>query len=377
MRFIFRTSLCFLLVAGVVACEQKTVDIPQLMPDPGLSWQLRNDFLFDQKIQLTSYADSDRIILSGVRTTSVAPGDGRPGTDTSFVHYSGGAHPNGRTDYRPLLSSTFMAFQYTTHVNVILTANPVLSGANAPIRMSEIDRDFASFSTVPVNVGETMALNRRNQLLIPYTRYDRSYTTPIIDGNRLYLVLADLVAQGSGPYASDVAIKQTKIVQLEGGSNPASIHTIGDYFTVSMYRGKTYRIAPDGTIDQVYAYPMLRQFTYNGVLYGLTYSGGTSLQLLASTDQGSNWSVLTGQLPDDYARLNYKVVNNRLIASYYSQLLQIDITPTSLTITELDNTGLAGNSITSVAAFRNTVYVSTLSGVFAKPIRTFLNPLKK
>jgi hypothetical protein len=375
MRSVNRISQCLFFIVGLVACRERAADLPQPLPDPGITWQLHDDFLFDEKNQLSSYADSSRIILAGTRATSIAPGDNRPATDTNFVHYGGGAHPNGRTDYRPLLTPTFIAFLYTSHVNILPTASPVLSGGNVPVYMTELDKDFAQFAVLPIGDGETMVANQRNQLVIPYSRYLRSYNTPVIDGNRFYIALVDV--DYYSPNSVSLDVKKSRIVEVPTGGFPASINSIGDYFIVSSRNGSTYRIAPDGSLTQTYPYPMFRQFTYKGTVYGMTYDAGNTLKLVASTDQGATWSVVLSQLPSDFYRLTYKVINNVLIGTYYSQLFRIDLTANSLTSTELDNTNLRGNYITSVAAFRNTVYVSTLSGVFTKPIRTFLTPLKK
>ncbi|NID13127.1 hypothetical protein [Fibrivirga algicola] len=116
---------------------------------------------------------------------------------------------------------------------------------------------------------------------------------------------------------------------------------------------------------------------FNGTVYGVTTANTGTLKLAKSTDQGATWSIIIDQLPDAYRTFTYKTVGDKLIAAYNSQLFQLTITPTTLSTVELDNTGLYGNRITSVAQFRNTVYVSTLSGVFTKPVRTFLTTKNK
>lgn len=365
--------ICLYLLISVcfVACREKIVEAPQ--PDPALSWQLSNNFLFDDKIQLNSYADSSLIILAGTQTTTIAPNPDGPKTDSSFIHYGGQAQPNGRADYRPLLTPSFIAFLYNDYVNIVPTASPVTAYANVGLHMNQLDTDFAGFNLLPVAVGETMAANRQNQFIIPYQRYDRSYSTPVIDGGSLSILLVSVTSPQ--PPNVGLATKKTQIVTLNGGLSLYSVGSVGDYFIVST-TGGTFRIAPDGSYQQTYPYGLLRQFTFNGIVYGVTKSGGPSLQLIASPDQGLTWSVLINQLPDIYEYLTFKQVNNRLIAIYNSQLFQLTLTPTTLTSVELDNTGLYGNRITSVVAFHNTVYVSTLSGVFTKPIRTFLVPKK-
>ncbi len=367
-------SFCVLLVlSGLWSCKQKIVDAPAPLPDPGLIWQVNEDFLFDQKIQLTSYADSNLIMLAGSQTTAIAPGESRPKTDTTFVHYSGQAQPQGRTDYRPLLHPAFMGFIINDFVNVVPTSSPVQSSVNTIVRLAALDPDFASFNLIPTSAGETMVANSQNQFIVPYRRYDRSYSTPVINGNLTNIALISV----NVPNPPSIQLKTTKtqLIELPGGSFLRAMSSIGNYFLVST-SGGTYRISPNGTYQKSYPYTFLNLFTFNGTVYGVTTANTGTLKLATSTDQGASWTILADQLPDAYRLFNYKTVNNQLIATYNSQLFQLTFTPTTLSTVELDNTGLYGNKITSVARYRNTVYVSTLSGVFTKPVRTFLTPKK-
>ena len=218
--------LCLVLVVGgLSACKQSTIIDPAAPIDPGLTWQARPDFIYGDKVQLNSYADSSLIILAGSQTTSILPNKAASKTDTSFTHYGGLAQPNGETYQRPAITSKLIAFAHSDYINIASVASPVTNYSNSYVRLRDLDPDFAQTALVPAFAGDCMAVNQQQQILMPYYKYD-------------------------------------------------------------------------------------------------------------------------------------------------------PITPSSVTATELDNTGLAGNQITSVAAFRNTVYVSTLSGVFTKPVRTFLTPKK-
>ncbi|QDK79678.1 hypothetical protein EXU85_14115 [Spirosoma sp. KCTC 42546] len=82
--------LCVLITVCSIACKKDVEEIAT-PPDQTLSWQLDNDFLFDEKTQLNSYADTSLIILSGAQTTSIAPGEQQSKYDTTFTHYGGQA----------------------------------------------------------------------------------------------------------------------------------------------------------------------------------------------------------------------------------------------------------------------------------------------
>ncbi|MEZ0484804.1 hypothetical protein [Fibrella aquatica] len=366
-------SLLLLISFCIWSCKEKVIDVPAPLPDPGLTWQVNEDFLFDRKIQLNSYADSSKIMLAGSQTTAIAPGQSRPGPDTIFVHYGGQAQPNGRTDYRPLLHPSFIGFIVNDFVNLIPTASPVQSYVNLVVRLPALDPDFASFDVLPAAIGETMVANDQNQVIVPYRRYDRSYNTPVIDGRLTNIALISVDV----PRAPNVQLKtaDTKLISFPGGNFLQAVSSIGSYFLVSTSNG-TYRISPDGSYQKTYPYSFQNLFTFKGTVYGITAANTSTLKLAASTDQGNTWSIIVDQLPNEYRFLTYKTVGDQLIATYNGQLFQLIITPTTLSVVELDNTGLYGNKITSVAQFRNTVYVSTLSGVFTKPVRTFLTQKK-
>ncbi|MEZ0539409.1 hypothetical protein [Fibrella arboris] len=371
MTRLLRLCLTLTTIGLLCSCKEKGTDLPAPTPDPGLTWQLNDDFLFDRKIQLTSYADTNLIMLAGTQTTAIAPGDSPSKTDTTFVHYSGQAQPYGRTDYRPLLHPSFLGFIINDFINIVPTASPVQSYVNTIVRLSSLDPDFADFDLIPASTGETMVANNQNQLIVPYRRYDRSYSTPVINGNLVNIAL--ITVNVPSPPSIQLTTGNTKLIDLPSGNFLRAMSSIGRYFLVSAGSG-TYRISPDGSYQKTYPYPFLNLFTFKGTVYGITTANTGTLKLASSTDQGNTWSILVDQLPDAYRLFTYKTVNDQLIATYNSQLFQLKLTPTTLSPVELDNTGLYGNKITSVAQFRNTIYVSTLSGVFTKPVRTFLTP---
>ena len=369
MRYFSLVPALLLLVGLISACKPEKID-GQLIPDPGLTWQPHPDFIFDRKVQLTSYADSNIIILSGIGTTAIAPDpDSRSKTDTTFEHFGGQAKNNGRTDYRPLLHPNFFGFLFNDLVYIVSTREPVTSTPNGTadrVILSQLDPDFASFYTLPVWGGETMAANKQDQFIVPYTVYDRSSATPVVSQTEIRLMLVSLNVKKE-PFGG-VKVARTQKITLPGSGIIGSIQSIGPNFIVSTGSG-TYRIKPDGSVAKTYSGGFRRQFTFSKTTYGL--SGST---FWASTDQGESWSTFASNVPPDYSRASCKQVGNQLIAYLNSQLFQLNITPTMLTAIELDNTGLEDNQITSIAQFRNTAYISTMSGVFTKPVRTFLMP---
>ncbi|CCG99800.1 hypothetical protein FAES_1790 [Fibrella aestuarina BUZ 2] len=371
---------CLLLLSLLVtACKERLIEVPEPKPDPAQSWQVHPDFLFDRKVQLNSYGDDKVGILVGSLTTSVAPdSDAQSATDSTFVHYGGQATPDGSTTYQPLVHPRYIGFVYSNFIKLIATANPINGYTGTNVYLAAADKDFASFELINYAVGESFVSNQRNQLLIPYRTYDRSYNTPVLSGELKFALVSLAVEQTSPAAPSVLSTKQIQTLPAINSSFLLNLGSVGDYFIVSATNG-VYRISPDGTSQKTYSWPMLRVFTYNNVLYGITqeYSdGSTDYKLVTSTDAGITWTTLASKLSSSYGFLKYKQVGDQLIAMYNNQLFQVTIGPTALTTKELDDAGLYGNRITSVMKFRNTVYVSTLSGVFIKPWRTFLTEKK-
>lgn len=374
-----RFSYFLLLLLLVTACKERLIEVPEPKPDPAQSWQVHPDFLFDRKVQLNSYGDDKVGILVGSLTTSVAPNsDASSATDSTFVHYGGQATPDGSTTYQPLVHPRYIGFVYSNFIKLISTANPINGYTGTTVNLAAADKDFASFELINYAVGESFVSNQRNQLLIAYRTYDRSYNTPVLSGDLKFALISLAVEQTSPSAPSVLSTKQVQTLPSINSSFVLNMGSVSDYFVVSTTNG-VYRISPDGTYQKTYSWPMLRVFTYNNVLYGITqeYSNGsTDYKLVTSTDAGLTWNTLASKLNSSYGFLKYKQVGDQLIAMYNNQLFQLRVEPNALVAKQLDDAGLYGNRITSVMKFRNTVYVSTLSGVFTKPWQTFLTEKK-
>ena len=89
-----------------------------------------------------------------------------------------------------------------------------------------------------------------------------------------------------------------------------------------------------------------------------------------STDNGFTWTE-GYETPWELVLLNYAKINGKLIGYRYAQLFEITINENEFQAKELDNDGLEGKSITSVSKFDNKVYLTSLSGVFYKPVDEF------
>ncbi|MBO0933465.1 hypothetical protein [Fibrella aquatilis] len=372
----FQQRYVYLLLGSLLlnACKQPAPDEPT--PDLGASWQTHPNFLYSWKIQLNSFADSNRIMLAGTTTIAMAPGAENPITDTSFVNYGGVAQNLGGLNVRPILTSAFMANLTQRAVIISPTTDPVGDYTKCYIPLTSIDSGFTEYASPNFYLGESAVVNQRNQLLIPYRR------SRLPDGSlpSSNLSLAILSLNVSALPEKAIRVNKIRLINIPNSTYIYAVNlcSAGDNFIVSTNEG-TYLVTPDGAYRQSSQSTMAKLFIYNGVLHGVVSPSSYNnfkYQLATSTNQGNTWVVIGDELPATYSRLLYKQVGKDLIAIYGSQLFLLRLTPNNLTTTELDRNGLEGNQITSIAQFRNTVYVSTLSGIFTKPARTFLTPKK-
>jgi|GEM_PF-4044017 len=106
--------------------------------------------------------------------------------------------------------------------------------------------------------------------------------------------------------------------------------------------------------------------SHRGEVYALgTFGGVTKLSY-------PTWTPAIIQSGNPGFTSNCEEVQGRCILHTGEEILDFD--PDVGTISPIALQGLAGNSITGVVQYRDTVYVSTLSGVFTKPLARFFDP---
>ncbi|WP_125869943.1 hypothetical protein [Williamwhitmania taraxaci] len=109
-------------------------------------------------------------------------------------------------------------------------------------------------------------------------------------------------------------------------------------------------------------------FFYKGdTLYGISPSDAVLYQ---SLNDGDSWTSL-GKINPDFSLLNFYTLDNEIIGTYKAQLFHFSISTTGITVKEIDNDGLAYNTITSVSKYTDKVYVSTLTGVYYISYKNF------
>jgi hypothetical protein len=205
-----------------------------------------------------------------------------------------------------------------------------------------------------------MAINNKGQALIPYNSYD-----PItnISSNNFFFLLANINIKNDG-LTAEIAKSQTVTVDNDG-PYMSNLFTYKDYFIT--YLRKNYKIYSDGKVKQIAPnYILKKVFQKSDTLYAFSNDGS----ILRSTNDAEDWIKL-GTGNSNLAYLNYYLVNNEVIGTYFSQLFHFKIDGNNITIKELDNDGLVTRYITSVSKFKDKVFVTTLTGVYTVDYKTF------
>lgn len=117
-------------------------------------------------------------------------------------------------------------------------------------------------------------------------------------------------------------------------------------------------------------YNYINLTTFQDIAYAFTNEGLVRLGVVPSDIhyQGRIQSAPTAYFPKCYE------VNGMCVLIGLDSLWALD--PTTAREMPLDNQGLKTNKITGVVQHKDTVYVSTLSGVFTKPVSRFFEPAK-
>ena len=226
-------------------------------------------------------------------------------------------------------------------------------------QLKQLDRTAVRFNTRLFSLSKCMAINQNNYLLAPYdnNRPDRPFT----------FLLAAVVPGAPGMPVAAITRQVVIPKKPSPGGYVRNLAAIDDYFLVNLGDDGIYKIKQDGTFRQVYTYALVDAFYkwQNTVYAPVEYN-----QLLTSTDNGDTWQKSTGT-PIQFTLANYYPVHDSLVFTYSGSLYTLRWNGPRYTMRALKNDGLERATITGIEYLRDTVYVATTSGLFARPVKTF------
>jgi len=334
----------FLLVLLLTGCTKEKI----IEKEKEYRWKVQTGFSYQDAVVLNSYATSDKLYLIGrsfyTLSDSLSEDGGYP--RTTLLNY--GFNIDNRM---PIKDQIYVYSFGDSSINVIPTKNTVNNVSNGSfwINMKERVSDFYEFVFVIYWGGECMKINNQNQILIPYK--DKAY--------KLSFLLMDINVEQEFVIGGDKAdTLKTRIIRFHDEYGINSLFSTKDYFIVSADR-KTYKIKSDGSAIKVFDGIFTSIFQKSDTLYGIRPG-----RIYRSVDNGESWPDSGDIISEFSSFMNFCLINNEIIATYYDQIFHVVINNGTFTVREIDNDGLEYNFITSVSKYKNKVFVTSETGVY-------------
>lgn len=333
----------------LTSCNKKELDEIELAPP--VTWEAHKEFMYNQRFITNLYGTDEDLFVLGRKVISRISHatDGAKMENLAHLHYESLAN------YKfPFNEKAFVVAENGI-LYVKLNADPLQDFFNLVVHMTEVDPNFRRFELAPVSRYEAIALSDNNMALVPYTTMDHQM--------KLLLVKFEVEKRPYSYPGEKISLKETKIIDMpNNGHQFGHVRSLNNFFYVSTQNGLV-RISEEGVLENVWSNHLVYSiFNQKGKLYSTAWNIDR-LTLYTSTD-GRNW-IPVADLSDLLRNLTfYPVGDDLLLGVYNSQLFELDLT--TMQIRELDNTGLEGHYITSVAKVKEKVYVGTQSGLFTK-----------
>jgi len=340
-----------IIIASILlfACE-KPAEIEK-DETPNL-WKEHVKFQDLDKIKTNLFKTSESLCLYGPGFLS------KIYTDNSVKHYAVSS-TFGKLDKFPICNDYFLAFGEST-VYFFATELPVSWQRKAFIEMYDFDLDFANFYTSFSPCEEVAAINEINQCLFAYKNKDR-------DCNLCIVTIEDISIDESPRLETTETLK----LDIDGGY-PQLIKAHKNSFFISNTNA-TYKINEQGDYKKVLDHVFMTMFSHNEILYATTEFD----KLFISNDDGESWKIYENY-PRDLVLSEYYDIGDSLIAvsKVNSSIYSLNLNGTNYSYRELNCDGLEGNYLTSISEFKDSVYVTSLTGVFYKSQEDFFKEIQ-
>ncbi|PVY41644.1 hypothetical protein [Pontibacter virosus] len=346
--------LCFFILFSSCKKELEEIEI-----EPVVAWEAHNKFLYNQRfiVNLHAAQAEDRLQVLGMYLFSKISHARKGAKVSNYVH----PFKNLSHNKYPMNSSIFAG----TEDDVLYfrtVSDPVTSGAGLRLDAKEIDPSFLGFELIMSNTLESMAISENNVVLVPY-----KYLNEESGRAELRYFLFKLGIDKANQSFAKIVLEETKILTpVQVGGYVRYIRSHHNNFYVATDWG-FYKITEEGEIDfQMPDQVAYATFEHKGDLYTIARHGRRQTHALFRAVSGQTWS-LDAHVGGTAEWLSYHAISDEiLLASYNSQIFEVEPGIDKLQLRELDNTGLEGHSITSIAKVSDKVYIGTQSGLFSK-----------
>ncbi len=262
---------------------------------------------------------------------------------------------------------TVVPFRNNTCLNILNNKEPVLSGAGTFIDLKSIDPTLTSITTrYYSSKSVSSCVNKNNTVMVSYdnNRIGEPYT----------LILVGIKVVNQPTYKFDTLFtKKVTISRLTTDvSSINSIFAVDDYFLVDFDRDGVYKIKEDGTFRKVVENAYVGTiYTYNSEIY---MHGGIN-KVFISSDNSETWQQYSGG--SELFRISqFNSIKDSLVGASRSSIYTLKWNGINYTQRFLKNDGFETADINGIEILKDTVYVATTSGLYAKPVSTFFETKK-
>lgn len=341
--------LCLTIIVILTSsCHDPIIETIEVEVPLVKAWQENESFRFFAKIRTNSLATEDVLLLDG-------------------PHIFGKIFPEGTVDfegkrYHPDFYELPIHRHYFLDLNAaagtVKFANvETPSGDDAQINFHTIEEGF-----VQIDLGSSVydrvsiGISEEGQCLVPIRKQG------VNDSLILYLFKVE-------PYSFLSLTIVTDTIRVAIAVEDLRINnTIGfeDYFLIATPNG-VYKINNDGSYRQVIDSPsVLRFFRHRDKIYAI--ESNITQVFFTSSDEGESWTSKAGYPTPLYQNQS---LGDSLVVFRFDRLYTLFLGEDFFRLRLLNNEGLEGAEITSIASFGDTVYVTTLSGVYQRGLDVF------
>jgi hypothetical protein len=351
MRYLIILTVLTILL---IRCKEEVIVVKEI--EVMKSWSTQIQFENLTKIKTNSFATDRYLFVYG------------PEFFSSINEANQVSHAFTRLDYpkffRLPISKNFFLEAEGKWLRFANSEYPVYDQGASWIDLQTLESDFKV-----INFGSSyqigaIDINENGQCLVPiYTKSTGS----------------DIVAYLFNTTVKDemkIEISDTTKISISNPSPTQSqyvncLKAVKDYFILSV-DGGTFKIYSNGDYNKILDTSIFNIFRYGDTLYALKQFG----QLFISKNDGETWDSFQNY-PDYLVLANYFVLGDSIIASRNSDMFTVKFKDNQYIIRPILNDGLESNEITSISQFRDSIYVSTYSGLYFKGKSKFYDSKKE
>ncbi len=380
MGYFFKLLFIISAVITLASCKKDpsipVVAIPKTSTVNDSIWVLDSTVTLDRKILLASNSFGTQLYLLG-NNYLVTIDSTTHTTSSTLVSAS-----DIGVFSKPVLTPLFYSYLSSNDSTVVVGLNQF---PNVSVSINVLDSDTnIHFICSNSTTGPLVAINDLNQLIIPVQLSANADNTPTYQAFAIYNINASIGSSSLSVSFKGVIQNLMDTVSAWQGHGHAEppfvfVQAMDDnFYYSSVYQGITYKIDVSGNFTKLFNGELLNFVYVNDTLNALgSYSPLTGnyyseLQWFMNYPATNVWIEYNFNISPDY-RTGYAVVQNKVIAYRLGQIWEVVInkSTSSVQFKELDNSTISTNYINSVIAFDNKVYVTTIDGLFYKPINKF------